>query len=75
LSLPEGVIILQILANFFEQHLVNTVVFHVSEFQNGGFVQQAIQFQAGKVPHGFDFEKGVIYGRIIADFETYSESS
>jgi len=51
-----------VLVHFFEQHLAESVALkEMTELENGGFVRQAIQLQAGKMPHGFDFVQRIFH--------------
>jgi len=52
-----------VLVHFFEQRFAKAVALQkMAELENGSFVRQTIQLQAGKVPHGFNFVEGVLDG-------------
>jgi len=58
-------VLLQVFVHFFEQHLAEAMALQeMTELENGGFVRQAVQFQASEVPHGFDLVQSVFHGRI-----------
>ena len=57
-------VFLQVFVHFFKQHLAESVALQkMAELENDGFVLQAIQHQAGKVLHGFNFVAGVFHDR------------
>ena len=63
-------IFLQVLVHLFEQHLAKAMAFQeMTELENGGFVRQAVQLQAGELAHGFDLIQCVFHGRITEVIE------
>src|SRR5690554_5268642 len=63
-------IFLQVLVHLFEQHLAKTMALQeMTKLENGGFVRQAVQLQAGELAHGFDLIQCVFHGRITEVIE------
>jgi len=58
-------VLLQVFVHLLEQHLAQAMAFkEMTKLENGGFIRQAIQLQAGEVPHGFNLIQGVFHGRV-----------
>jgi len=58
-------ILLQMLVHFLEQQLAKNVMFQkMKKLEDGGFIRQAIQLQAGKAPHACNLVQDIIHERI-----------
>jgi len=63
-------VFLQVLINFFEQHLAKAMLLQeMPKVENGRLVRQAIQLQARELAHGFNLVEGVFHSRIAQVIE------